>query len=74
VQAVGAAKVVVTGAVVTVAGYGACKMTSHGDACDKVVGAVGDGIATGTAALGKGMWAAVDAASALVASEQNKSK
>jgi hypothetical protein len=75
VQAVGAATVgtvVVTGAVVTVAGYGACKMTSYGDACDKVVGAVGDGIATGTAALGKGMWVAADAANTLVVGEHKQ--
>ena len=75
VQALGAATVgtvVATGAVVTVAGYGACKMTSYGDACDEVVGAVGDGIATGSAALNKRMWAAADAASTLVVGEQKQ--
>lgn len=64
VQVVGTASVgtvVGTGAVVVLAGYGICQMTSYGDACDAVVGTVGDGIATGTSAVGNGMWAVVDA-------------
>lgn len=69
VQGVAAAPVVTavaTGAVVGLAGYGACKMTSYGTACDEFVDTVGNGITTGKSIVGTGMQAIIDKASALM--------